>query len=527
VISSASDVSQKRMERRYLAVWFPYLPADRILRRRATGAPDKCEEPAPLVLAEKVKGASRIAAISRKARQAGLAAGLTLADARARIPRLWVEPMDRRADADLLDAIAEDCGRFTPVVAVDSPDGMTLDITGCGALFGTEAELRLKVSQRLRRAGLHVRTVIAGAPDTARALARHGRIAIVPTGHEAEAVSGLPVAALGMEASDQLSVSRAGLKTIGALAERPSILFAARFGEKMTGRLARLQGHAPSLLTPRRDSPMLWTQRSFAEPVARSEDIEAILASLAADLCQMLLERREGMRVTEASFHRSDGVVRYIRIDMSQPGRDVAAFMRLLRERLGALADPLDPGFGFDLVRLGVLSAEPLDIKQADLDGRVIAAHAISSLTDRLSARLGQDRVLCFLPEDTHDPARAARLAPVEAITPASGWNRPQSGEAPLRPHLIFDPPQPVIVTLAEAPDGPPRAFRWRRMEHRITAYEGPERIAPEWWREHACEERDYYRVEDISGHRFWLFRTGDYVTGAGPPDWFLHGAFG
>lgn len=526
-MSSASEVSQKRMERRYLAVWFPYLPADRILRQRVTGAPDKREDPAPLVLAEKVKGASRIAAISRRARQAGLAAGLTLADARARIPRLWVEPMDRQADADLLEAIAEDCGRFTPVVAVDSPDGITLDITGCAALFGGEAELRLKVSQRLRRAGLNVRTVIAGAPDTARALARHGHVAIVPTGHEAEAVSGLPVAALGMEASDQLSVSRAGLKTIGALAERPSVLFAARFGETMTGRLARLQGHAPSLLAPRRDSPLLWAQRSFAEPVARSEDIEATLAILADDLCRMLLERREGMRVAEASFHRADGAVRYIRIEMSQAGRDVAAFMRLLHERLDTLADPLDPGFGFDLVRLGVLCAEPLDIKQADLDGRVIAADAISSLTDRLSARFGQGRVLCFLPEDTHDPARAARLAPVKAMRPASGWNRPQSGEAPLRPPLIFDPPQPVTVTLAEAPDGPPRAFRWRRMEHQIIAYEGPERIAPEWWREQPCEERDYYRVEDISGHRFWLFRAGDYGTAARPPDWFLHGAFG
>lgn len=476
---------------------------------------------------EKVKGASRIVAVSRKARQAGLTPGLTLADARARIPRLWVEEMDRQADLALLDAVAEDCDRVTPIVVADAPDGLLLDVTGCGHLFGGEAKLRAGLSQRFRKAGLGVRTVIAGAPDTARALARHGRIAIVPAGGEAEAVRGLPILALGLEAKDQLAISRAGLKTIGALIDRPTALFTARFGEEMTVRLARLQARAPSPLTPRRTAPMLWAERRFPEPIGRSEDIEATLASLVEEVCGLLHERREGMRQVEASFHRADGAVRRIAVETGRGLRDPAVAMRLFRERVEALADPIDPGFGFDLVRLCVLDAEPLAMLQPELDGHAIEADEIANLADRLSARFGQDRVLRFAAVDTHDPDRAARSVPVLSKTPAAvGWETPEAGEPPLRPPLVFNPPQPVTITFAEVPDGPPRAFRWRRLEHRIVSHEGPERIAPEWWRQAPSTSRDYYRVEDAEGRRFWLFRSGDY-GGDEAPRWFLHGAFG
>ena len=201
--------------------------------------------------------------------------------------------------------------------------------------------------------------------------------------------------------------------------------------------------------------------------------------------------------------------------------------MRLFRERLDALADPLDPGFGFDLVRLCVLDAEPLAMLQPELDAHAIEADEVAHLADRLSARFGQDRVLRFVAVDTHNPDRAARIVPVLQETREDAqWPDLSVGEPPMRPMHIFVPPQTVSVAMAEVPDGPPRAFRWRRTEHRVIAHEGPERIAPEWWRESAPEARDYYRVEDMEGRRFWLFRSGEYGN-AKPPRWFLHGSFG
>ena len=481
----------------------------------------------PLVIVEKIKGAMRLVALSREAKQAGLAVGLTLADARARIPNLWVEEIDHRADAALLDAIAADCDRATPAVMIDAPDGLLLDITGSEHLFGGERQLRLGLSQRLRRAGLHVRTVIASAPDTARALARFGRTAIVPPGGESAAVRSLPIAALGLPEKDRIAISRAGLKTIGALIDRPTQLFSARFGEAMTLKLNRLQGLAPAPLTTRRAIPMLWAERRFAEPIGRTEDIEAALTDLVRETCDQLSARREGGRVFEASFFRTDGAVRYIAVETGRPLRDVAAVLRLFREKLESLADPLDPGFGFDQMRLALPATEAFAVIQSGLDGRAVEDDAVADLADRLSTRFGADRVLRFLPEDTHNPDRAARAVPASFNPMTSAvWPAPETGEPPLRPTQIFSPPHLIEIRLADVPDGPPRRFFWRKREYEVVRAEGPERIAPEWWREDASTTtRDYFRIEDPEGRRFWLFRAGPY-GGETTPAWFLQGVF-
>ncbi|MBK8837941.1 MAG: DNA polymerase Y family protein [Hyphomonadaceae bacterium] len=490
---------------------------------------DTHDEPSelPLVVTEKVKGAQRLMSISPEAKRAGLAIGMTLADSRARIPDLWVEEMNVQADAVLLDRIAEDCDHFSPAVVIDAPDGLLLDITGCDHLFDGEAELRRIFSQRMRRASLHVRTVIANAPDAARALARYGRTAIVPPGEDAAAVRSLPIAALGLEESDRLAISRAGLKTIGALADRPSLPFAARFGEQMTLRLRRIQGLADPPLAPRRAVPMLWVERRFPEPIGRMEDVEAILAELGQEAGARLSERREGGRVFEASFFRADGAVRRIIIETGRPMRDGATLLRLFREKLDALADPIDPGFGFDLIRLSIPHADRFDALQPGLDGHAVEADAVADLVDRLSIRFGAARVIRFLPENTHDPDRAARAVPASFNPMTSDvWPTPEAEEPPLRPIQMFNPPQPIRITMVEVPDGPPRKFAWRRREYDVARAEGPERIAPEWWRKPGAPTRDYYRVEDAEGRRFWLFRAGSYSQETPQPDWFVHGVF-
>jgi protein ImuB len=519
---ASSATSPLKEERRYLAAWFPFLPADRVMRQAGDDAPADL----PLVLVEKVKGASRLMAISREAKRAGLSVGLTLADARARIPDLWVEEMDHIADASLLGAMADDCDRASPVVMIDAPDGLTLDITGCGHLFGDETRLRRLLSQRFHRAGLVVRTVIAGAPDAARALARFGRAAIIAPGEDEAAVRPLPIVALGLDEKDRVAISRAGLKTIGALIDRPSQLFASRFGVDMTTRLDRLRGAAPAPLVSRRITPMLWVERRFAEPIGRAEDIETTLSDLAREAGEKLAERREGGRMFEASFFRADGAVRRIVVETGRPVRDPAVLLRLFREKLDALADPLDPGFGFDQMRLAIQVAEPLRAAQPGLDGHAIEDDAVADLADRLSARFGADRVLRFLPEDTHNPDRAARAVSA-SFNPMTStvWPAPEADEPPLRPSHIFDPPQQVEIRLAEVPDGPPRRIIWRRKAFDVRRAEGPERIAPEWWRAPDAATRDYYRIEDNEGRRFWLFRAGDYTPDANPP-WYLHGVF-
>ena len=91
-----------------------------------------------------------------------------------------------------------------------------------------------------------------------------------------------------------------------------------------------------------------------------------------------------------------------------------------------------------------------------------------------------------------------------------------------------LDTPEAISVLYA-TPEGLPRRFVWRRAVHDIKKVEGPERIAPEWWREYRpARLRDYYRVEDQAGRRYWIFREGLFGDGrGGDPAWYIHGLFG
>jgi protein ImuB len=183
------------------------------------------------------------------------------------------------------------------------------------------------------------------------------------------------------------------------------------------------------------------------------------------------------------------------------------------------------------MIRLMVPRIEPLAAAQLKLEGGALHEAAVTELADRLATRLGRDRVRRFRPVDTHIPEQAQLALPAADRAPPQAWPAPEAGEPPLRPLFLFDPPQPVEV-LAEVPDGPPHRFRWRRKLHEVRLSEGPERIAAEWWRRKGGEEpgqggltRDYYRVEDASGRRYWLFRHGLYDEKPAPR-WYLHGLF-
>jgi protein ImuB len=252
----------------------------------------------------------------------------------------------------------------------------------------------------------------------------------------------------------------------------------------------------------------------------------AISASRRAGL--KLAERAEGGRRFDVALFRSDGHVARLSVDTAAPLREAKRLIMLLRERIGALADPLDPGFGYDLIRLRVPLVAPLAAQQLDLAGGDLGDAEVSALVDRLGARLGRGRVRRLVVADTHIPEQAAFDLPLGDLGgPRGAWPQPQPGEPPWRPLQLFDPPQMVEV-IAEVPDGPPRRFRWRRRLHEVTAHEGPERIAAEWWGlgRGAGLTRDYFRVEDSEGRRFWMFRHGLYGAERRVPGWYLHGLF-
>jgi protein ImuB len=490
----------------------------------------------PCIVVAKQNNTLQISALDDAAAHLGLQIGATLASARAICPDVQVFDADEAADARLLNAMADWCDRFTPLVALDPPHGLFLDISGCAHLFGGEAALMETLCRALTRQGFAVSAAVAGTPACARALTRYIPGRIVPAGEEAAAVWPLPVFALGADDAITRGLRRAGLTTIGDVATRARHEITARFGAAFTALLAQALGEGDAPISPRKLPPDYMVEKRFADPVATADVIAAALSGLAQTLVVTMDRHGKGARRLEASFFRTDGMVRSIAVETGQPVTRPEVIDRLFRERLDALADPLDPGFGFDLIRLSASHTEIVVQAQRDLDAHVHDSDEVTALIDRLAARIGGRRIVVHLPQDTHIPERAALALPAQhhlATAVVSSWPARAEGEPPLRPLRLFDPPEPVDVVFAEVPDKPPRQFKWRRVAHTVVRVEGPERIAMEWWRaQDAMPTRDYFRIEDDTGLRFWLYRDGLYgeiMDGDGkpvPPRWYVHGLF-
>ena len=469
------------------------------------------------MLTEKVRGGMRLAAVCPRAHALGLTPGLTLADARARLPDVRTRPHAPAADAALLDWLADGCERYTPTVAVDLPHVLVLDITGCTHRYGGAAGLADDLGRRLARHGLTAVLARARTPDAAVARARFSSLT----------VDALPVDALRVDPATHGALRRAGLAHVGDLVDRPRAPLAARFGKALTDALDRLTGAVDAHVVPRRAAPEVSAQARFAEPVALAAQVMATLDRLLGEVAVGLGARGAGGRRFEAALFRSDGHVARLAVDTAAPTRDPRLVARLFAERIDSLADPLDPGLGYDLIEVAVPVAEPLHAGQLQLDGGAVGDAELDALLDRLATRLGRGRIRRLRVADSHIPEQAAFELPHGDIAPALAWDAPAPGEPPLRPLHLFAQPLRIEV-MAEVPDGPPRWFRWQQQRHDVARAEGPERIAAEWWKRRSGRgaTRDYYRVEDARGQRFWLFRHGLYGAEKAVPEWYLHGLF-
>ena len=527
---------------RILSLWLERLSTDRIARQWR-------EASLPLVVFGKRGNLDLLVAVDAAAARLGLTAGLALAQARAMHPTLTAVPENQAADAHLLDAIADWCQRYTPLVAADPPDGILLDIGGCAHLFGGEAKLRDDLLRRVTGFGFSARIAIATTIGAASAAARFGDAAMAQPGRmipacersgnrdhpsgrsERESLAPLPLAALRLPAETVAALARLGLKRIGDILDLPRAPLAARFGTDLLRKLDRALGREDEPLTPILPVAPYVAERNFHEPIMREEDVLAIVERLAARLKTALAARGDGARRLELALFRTDGAVKRIAAGTSRPLREPQSIRALFVERLAALGDEIDPGFGFDLARLSVLNAEPCPDEQIGLGTNEDQAE-LDRLVDRLSARLGRRRVSRLAAHDSHIPELAVAALPAQAMARAElGWDAFRRFRADVelspRPLRFLTRPEPIAEVFALVPDGPPMLFRWRRALHEVVAAEGPERIEGAWWSEAGGGARDYFRVEDKAGLRFWLFRAGLYRDIAkSTPRWFLHGMY-
>lgn len=507
-------------------MWLERLPTDRIERQQ----PRTEIETRPRVVVSEIKSALRLVAVNEPASKLGLAPGLALTDARAMYPNIIVEHADENADQQLLSAIVDWTNRYTPLVGIDAPHGMMLDITGCAHLFGGEDAMLRDILRRLRAQGFLVRAAIASTPGAAWAVAHHGKPGVIAPNRIRETLLPLPLAALRIDTETVDALARVGLKRISDIVDRPRAPLAARFGTKLVQRLDQAFGRLAETITPRMPVAPYMAERRFPEPIMLESDILATIEHLANELARSMERHGDGARALQVTLFRVDGAVRRLSVATSRPLRDPRVLCRLFSERFSVLSDELDPGFGFDVVRLAVTNADSMVADQVQFLAPGEQNEDVADLIDRLGARFGIRRVIRYVPQETHIPeyaveAVAAREAPV--ITHTEHKAPEQDSIAPTRPLRIFERPE-AIDAVAEVPDGPPAKFSWRRMQHAVARADGPERIAMEWWRDTEGRPltRDYFRVEDEVGRRFWLYREGLYGTEVESSRWYMHGTF-
>ena len=550
--------------KRIVSLWFPKLSTDRLARstKKDWSAQEWRDRSAATVVWH--DGCPRLAAVNPHARAAGLRPHMRLADARALLPDLVTTAGEPQADRRLVETVAGWCDRYTPWVAIDplggalaeegaeacsaggfgGDAGLLLDVTGCTHLFGDgeagERALLADLAARLARHDLSCRVAMADTAGAAWALARFAERQAdlhCPARGQRAALASLPVEGLRLEAPVLETFLKLGLRRIGDLYPMPRAPLARRFGDLPLTRLDQALGTLAEPIEPRRTPPAFRTRIAFAEPIGRAEDIAAATSRLIAALCRQFEQAGVGARKLEIALYRVDGSVDRTAIGTSRPNRDNPKLMKLFEEKLGEL----DPGFGVELMILAAPEVEAWDGTQdalPDQDAPAVAAGVDGTidLADRLALRLGAESVVRLLPRDSHLPERVQVSAPVSSKPAANGAWRRLAGMKGARPTRLLQRPEPVEVT-AFVPDDPPSVFHWRRHAHRIVRADGPERIADEWWRPRPDGSRppandvppvrDYYRVEDDDGGRFWLFRDGPYRLAAnGQPTarWFLHG---
>ncbi len=499
------------MAKRYVSIWFPLLVLEGMIRRQPR------LKDILFVLAAPDHGRMRITAACAEAQKQGIQAGMAVADARALTAGLQVLDDEPELPLKLLTGLGHWCIRYTPAVAVDPPDGLLLDATGCAHLWGGEAKYIEAIQRRLQAFGYTTCIAMAGAIRAAWAIARYGRkpLMVVPPGKERQAIVSLPPAALRLEASVTERLQKLGLYTIGHFIDMQPSVLRRRFGECLTERMDQALG--------RKNEPLILLQpvepfREYLpclEPVVTRAGIEIALQRLLDALCKRLVKEGKGLRKAMLKAWRVDDDVQQIEIGTHLPSCRPDHLFKLFELKI----DRIEPALGIELFILEAPKVERARPSQealwhySGLDDKRLA-----ELLDRLTGKLGKGMVRRYLPDEHYWPERSYKEARALTEQPATEWQEDRP-----RPVRLLRIPEPVEVA-APIPDYPPMHFRYKGQLHTIKKADGPERIEAEWWIAEE-EHRDYYIVEDETGARYWIFRLGHY-DGSRPHRWYLHGFF-
>lgn len=464
-----------------------------------------------------------VAACCERAAEAGVRVGMPLAQARALFatPSVCIETHDPSADAAALYRLAVWAQRFSPLVAVDEPDGLLLDVTGCVRVWGGEDRLLRAAIDAMGRLGFKARVAIGPTLGCAWAQSRFGaeRASLVPPDGVRDALAPLPIAALRVDGAVAVQLGDVGIERVGDLLELPRSTLPARFGSELLLRLDQALGQAIETIEPVRPVPPPAVERVFDGPTDRIEAIELTVRELLGEVAGELERRSCGARRIDVELLRSDLGPERLAVMFGRPSRDAKHLWQLFRPKL----ERAHLGFGVEAVRVCARVVRKIRHEQAEcagIAGDVPTAEierSCGELLDTLRNRLGEGRVLRASLRESRLPERAFEMR--DASDTSSATADVMTSD---RPSVLFDRPS-LAEVIALTPDGPVHRLTWRGEQHEVTACVGPERIGGEWWRAHPAQPdrtRDYFAVRDDRGRWLWLGR------GVESGLWFVHGVW-
>lgn len=498
------------MGKRFVSIWFRYLKTDWYTRR------DPGLGKIPFVLVSPDHGRMIITAANHLAETAGAFRGMPVADARALIPGIAVQDDQKSISEKLLHNIAEWCIRFSPLAAVDEPDGIILDATGCAHLWGGEKEYLTEIFSRFKTLGYSIRIGMADTIGMAWAAARYIRQGrIIEPATQSQALLDLPPEALRIDAGITERLYQLGLDRVGEFISMPRSALRRRFGGQIITRIHQALGKQEEFIEAVIPVETYQDRLNSIDPVATRGGIEIALEQLLEKLCGRLGKEGKGMRSCIFTCYRVDSKIQSIDVKTTRPTFNTKHLFKLFENKI----DGIEPALGIELFIITADKVEDVNSSQESIwngTGGLQDTH-LSELLDRLSGKFGAGKICRYLPQEHYWPERSFKPAISLDEKPAIDWALKP------RPLQLLAVPEIIEVT-SLIPDYPPMLFRYRGKLHKVVKADGPERIEQEWWLQKGMH-RDYYSVEDEEGQRYWVFRSGHY-DGKQKPQWFIHGFF-
>jgi protein ImuB len=498
------------MQQRFVSIWFRYLNTDwHALRQPHL-------KTLPFVLRANSHGRMIVTSANAVAERQGVSKGMTLADARVFAQNL--EVLDDKPDLPqkLLYRLAEWCIRFTPIVGIDLPDGLLMDVSGCAHLWGGESKYLVHILDRLAQRGYHVRGAVADTVGVAWGVARFGRESlVVDSGDHLHTLTALPPEALRLDIENVRRLHKLGLHQIRQFIQMPRSALRRRFGPAFLIQLDKATGREKEIIQAVIPPELFQERLPCMEPIVTLTGIEIALQQLLETLCLRLRQEQKGLRVATFKGYRVDGKVEVVSIETNRPSHHVLHLFKLFQLKLSSI----EPALGIELFTLDAARVEdhlPQQENMWEVSGG-LDDERLAELIDRISSKVGAGHIHRYLPDEHYWPERSFKQASSLEEKPNTTWRSDRP-----RPMHILRPPHRIEVS-APIPDYPPMLFRYKDKVHKIVKADGPERIEQEWWLEQG-EHRDYYCVEDEEGHRYWLFRLGHYHHQI--YQWFIHGFF-